>query len=421
MSYIICAMKNQLSAKEAADILGVSLATLYSYVSRGLLSSTKTTTSRSKIYDREEVKHLAARRSDAKHGGHRAISAIHWGVPLLETRISTIADGQLFYRGYELSELAQNASLETVACLLWDDQQEDYFAQSSLVPTRTQELKNFILQQTSTTLQAPLERAMVIAPALFYAIVQQNQQKQDELNQTLHPSTDLQIAPNLMRQLAAVLLDTEFSELPLHLQIAHAWQCDAIEADLIRASLVLLADHELNTSSFAVRCVASTGASLAAAIGAGLAALSGTKHGGGSQLAKQFLIQAQSSFKLEKFTRHHFAGLDPDLAGFGHVLYPHADPRAAYLLQRLNEIAVRDAQLQSLLDICAVASQQLGVAPNMDMMLAVMELHFAWPDSAGICLFAIARCAGWIAHAHEQKEQGEMIRPRARYVGKYRD
>jgi citrate synthase len=413
-------MKDDLSAKEAANILDVSLATLYSYVSRGLVSSRKTSTSHKKTYNREEITHLAARRSDAKHGGHRAASAINWGIPLLETSISYIADGQLFYRGYQATALAQKASLEEISCLLWDDQKIDYFSESSAVQTinevdTTIALATLVaLQQVSEKAAAPLERAMVLAPALLHAVVHEHR------CDPAQAANELQIAPRLMRQIGAILLNQAVSDLPLHLQIARAWKCTAIETELIRASLVLLADHELNTSTFAVRCVASTGANLAAGLYAGLSALSGPKHGGGSRLAKQYLIGAQACSNIDEFTRQYFENLTAGLAGFGHMLYPNGDPRATYLLQNLRKIAEKDKKLRSLLDICTTAEKILTTAPNVDLVLALMELHYAWPESAAINLFAIARCAGWIAHAHEQAEKGTIIRPRARYIGKYR-
>ena len=122
---------------------------------------------------------------------------------------------------------------------------------------------------------------------------------------------------------AAALLQTAPSALPLHLQLAQAWNADANQTELLRAALVLLADHELNASTFAVRCVASTGASLPAALGAGLAALSGDKHGGGSAAARRMLTQALAAPDARDAVAKYYAATAPELAGFGHPLYPH--------------------------------------------------------------------------------------------------
>ncbi|MEG0882465.1 MAG: citrate synthase, partial [Janthinobacterium sp.] len=261
-------MKNDLSALEAARLLGVSLPTLYSYVSRGLLASVSNGQSRRKRYPQEDVLRLAARKNDAKRGGQTAVAAMHWGLPVLETRISHILDGRLLYRGCDATALAESATLETAAGLLWDDNARDYFQQD--VPALWQEL-------ASAPDAPPLARAM-LAMAMLSSLPA--------------PADMLQSGPALMRILAAALLQTAPSALPLHWQLAQAWQADTDQTELLRAALVLLADHELNASTFAVRCVASTGASLPMALSAGLAALSGNRHGGGSAAARCMLTQA---------------------------------------------------------------------------------------------------------------------------------
>ncbi|WP_377701268.1 citrate synthase [Pseudoduganella sp. UC29_71] len=114
-------MKKELSSKEAAAILGVSAATLYAYVSRGLLASIADGKARSKRYAREDVLRLAARKADGKRAGHAVAAAMSWGVPVLESRISLIADGKLYYRGRDSSVLAAGATLEQAAAILWGD------------------------------------------------------------------------------------------------------------------------------------------------------------------------------------------------------------------------------------------------------------------------------------------------------------
>ena len=411
-------MKNDLSASEAAAILEISLATLYSYVSRGLLSSKKSSDSHRKHYDRQEVMHLAARRGDAKHGGHLAASAMNWGIPILETRISHIVDGKLLYRGYDASDLAQHDTLEAVACLLWDDSKQDYFASASnALPTSIVDQAFALLAMTNSA--SILQRAMALTSILCAAQLRQHQTIKANAG-CVEGGEDFQIAPHLLRQLTAIFLEIPLSDCPIHQQIAQAWHCDAMQTELIRHILVLLADHELNASTFAVRCVASTGADLAAVLCTGLAALSGHLHGAGSANAKLMLTEALKTPSLTDFVQHYFVNLNPALYGFGHPLYPDGDPRAAFLLHRLTELAKADQRLKPALEVCAATSKILNTPPNIDMLIACMETSYAWPDSAGIMLFAIARCTGWIAHAHEQKHTGTMIRPRARYVGKYR-
>lgn len=388
-------MKNDLSALEAARLLGVSLPTLYSYVSRGLLASVSNGDSRRKRYPQEDVLRLAARKNDAKRGGQTAVAAMHWGLPVLETKISHILDGRLLCRGCDATALAQHATLEAAASLLWDDNARDYFQQDA--PALPQGL-------ASVPGATPLARAM-LAMAM--------------LTSKPAPTELLQSGPALMRILAAALHQTAPSALPLHRQLAQVWQADADQTELLRAALVLLADHELNASTFAVRCVASTGASLPAALGAGLAALSGDRHGGGSAAARCMLAQALAAPDASDAIDAFYKTIAPEFAGFGHPLYPQGDPRAAYLLDLLSALSHKYPQLGAILFVCATAGELLDAKPNADLALAAMELAFGWPEGAALSVFALARSAGWIAHANEQAVSAALIRPRARYIGRH--
>jgi citrate synthase len=391
----MAAMNNDLSAADAARLLNVSLPTLYSYVSRSLLASVSNGASRRKRYPREDVLRLAARKNDAKRGGQTAVAAMHWGLPVLETRISHIFDGRLLYRGGDATALAQHATLELAAGLLWDDGLNDYFQQE--IPVLPQGL-------ASAPDAPPLARAMLAMAMLS----------------SMPVSADmLQSGPTLMRLLAAALLRTAPSALPLHLQLARSWQADAEQTELLRAALVLLADHELNASTFAVRCVASTGASQPAALMAGLAALSGDKHGGGSAAARRMLTQALAAPDARAAIGAYYKTTAPEFAGFGHPLYPDGDPRAAYLLGILSALSPGYPQLRAILSVCTTASELLDARPNADLALAAMELAFGWPEGAALSVFALARSAGWIAHAAEQAASAALIRPRARYVGRH--
>jgi citrate synthase len=209
--------------------------------------------------------------------------------------------------------------------------------------------------------------------------------------------------------LMAAMVDSatgEVSQGPAHERLARVWNADA--ADAIRRTLVLLADHELNPSAFAARVAASTGASLAAAALAGLATLTGPRHGGAPAAIRQVLARAEL-VGVRAAVAERIADAQP-LPGFGHPLYNSADPRAEALLARVT----LTPPLASLRD---VARDYAGQFPNVDFALVAVADAYALPEEAPITLFATARAAGWIAHALEQAESGVIIRPRARYVG----
>jgi citrate synthase len=193
----------------------------------------------------------------------------------------------------------------------------------------------------------------------------------------------------------------------LHERLASAWQRPQA-ADAIRRALVLLADHELNASTFAARVTVSTGASLAAALLAGLAALTGPLHGGAS-VGAAALARLSAEIGAEQAVRAYLAEGRP-LPSFGHRLYPDGDCRAAPLMARFD-------LPQPFADLREAAERLVGEKPNIDFALAAMMAAYDLPWDAPMVVFALARSVGWIAHALEQLATGTLIRPRAQYVG----
>jgi len=178
----------------------------------------------------------------------------------------------------------------------------------------------------------------------------------------------------------------------------------------IRRALVLVADHELNASTFAARVAASTGAPLAGAALAGLSTLTGPLHG---DATARVLAQLDAALRDGGGPENAIAErlMHGELIhGFGHVLYPSGDIRASLLLAELKPRALFARYVN------AVASAT-GEAPNIDVALAVMTRQLDLPDDAPFILFALGRMTGWLAHALEQRESGTLIRPRANYIG----
>lgn len=382
-----------LSAREAAGELSVSMPTLYAYVSRGFIRSEPDAGSRARRYRAEDVRALRNRRSHDS-------SSLPEAAPALDSAVSTLTEAGPVYRGVSAVALAGSGTLEQAATLLWDANDADPFAASNLPVI--DELTSTIMSASAAA--APLARAVA---ALSVA--------SDADPRAFNRSAEgrVLIGARAMRLIAAAILGADPSAQPLHRQVAQAWTPGERSAeDLFRRALVLLADHELNASTWTVRCAASTGLNLYDALIAGLVALKGPKHGGAGPLAGLMAADLAAGDVAAKVREK--VALGDRIPGFGHPIYKHGDARAAALLAALNE-AGADPRLA--VEAPALFTEATGLHPNIDYALAVMMHMFGLATGHETALFAIARSAGWVAHAIEQLHSGALIRPRARYVG----
>lgn len=388
-------MPDYLNSTEATALLGVSRATLYAYVSRGLLHAHAADTPRESRYLREEVEQLARQRGQGRKPREVAQAALNWGLPVLESSITLIEQGRLYYRGEDAVDWARSHTLEETAALLWQYPADAAFA------ARAVEAAPVLPDLQQHMAGQPCENTLL---ALFTVA-------SDDAATAAWQQSPERLAAGcgaLLRLLAACLLGTAPDKAPIHLQCAQAWALDAQGADLVRMALVLCADHELNASGFTARCVASTGASLRAAVVGGLAALTGGRHGGTTARVEALwdeLGEAQAPARL----RQRLARGET-LPGFGHHLYPEGDVRAALLLEMLPRQGPAAA-------LAAEVMALTGLAPSVDFALVALRRHLQLPAGSAFGLFALGRCAGWLAQALEQRATRQIIRPRAAYTG----
>ena len=385
-----------LNAREAAAELAISPATLYAYVSRGLVRSEPGQTSRSKRYRAEDVRALKNRRAPIVEGqGLRAAD-----LPVLDTAVSTITEKGPIYRGVNAVGLSEQATLEQAATLLWDARASNPFAKSNM-PLVSPAMQR-IFEAARDAQQ--VDRAVAVLALAASA---------DPRAYNSAPEGRAATGARIMRLVVAAILGNEPSAELLHKQIAHAWAPKHRHAeDLVRRALVLVADHELNPSTFTVRCAASTWISLYDAVIAGLVALKGPRHGGAGTLASK-LVDTLVEGDIAAIVRERVAQGER-FAGFGHAIYKTGDARAVALLARLTE-AGADKRLT--IEVPQRIGEAIGVDVNIDYALAVMRRTLGMPKGSETAFFAISRTAGWIAHAIEQLASGSLIRPRARYVG----
>jgi len=368
-----------LKAEEALKRLGSKPQSLYASVSRGRIRARPDPAdSRRSLYNEEDVDRLAQRARGRRSSAFVAAQAISWGEPVLPSAISTISAGRLIYRGGDAAVLAQTATLEDVATLLWGG---DWPA---LTLTDTAPPKDAI----ASAFLALAGRAAVAPPSISRGQLA----LRDE-------------ASNVLGLMADALIGGALG--PLHERLAvHFGRPDA--AETLRKALVLLADHELNASTFAARVAVSTGASLASGVLAGLAALHGPRHGDAGStvlaLAEDLDTDSPEGALLD------WLGEGRALPGLGHPLYPDGDPRCVALLAGLD--------LPPGFAALARAGEAVtGERPNIDFALAAITAIHHLPREAPISIFALARTVGWLAHCLEQALSAQLIRPRARYTG----
>ena len=391
-----------LDAAEATRTLGISAATLYAYVSRGLVESRPGEDSRSRLYRRSDIDRLAERKRSGRGAVRGAAQSLDRGLPVLETRISLIrADGP-YYRGHAAIAIARDGgTLEDAARLLWDCGSRDPF--DAAPPHRWSWAVARIADDADLP---PLARAL----AAITLLALETRHSFDAA-----PTMRRTIAADLLRQNAALLVGTQARAVPVHALVAAAWRPrDRRFAEIVRATLVLCADHELNVSAFAARVVASTGAHLHATVCTGLAALSGPRHGGMTARTHALIEDASRSSDPGAAVDARWRRGD-DLPGFGHALYPDGDPRAAALMDSLRKANPRSREMHQVGAIVARIEAINGQRPNIDFLLAAIAHVYRLGPSPALVLFAAGRVAGWLAHALEQQEHGGYIRPRARY------
>jgi citrate synthase len=386
-----------IDAAAAAKTLGVSRNTLYAYVSRGLVRSTAhPAIAKASLYVAADVQALVARKLRMRRPRAAAATALDFGLPVLKTSLTHFEDDRLYYRTEDAVAFSRRATLEDTARLLWQTGDADPFAGVSFDPTK---VPGWIEIAARYAPPRATDRASALLPLLT---------AQEAPNVGKAGAHAFGAAARLVLAIASACAPVNGPVVsPIHRSLAQAWGRPKA-AEAIRRALVLIADHELNASTFAVRVVASTGARHTHCVLAGIAALSGPLHGAATERARAFLngIATPGDAGDAVASRLQHGELLP---GFGHFIYREGDPRAAEILEQIILDPVAAATL-------AAGRAMGGVEPNVDFALVALERSFGLPSGAALVLFAVGRSVGWLAHVFEQRASGRLIRPRAEFV-----
>jgi len=377
-------MAGMLTAEETARRLGVKLTTVYAYVSRGLLAAHRAADGRRSLFDVDDVEALARR----SRGGRRTEGRLATVV----TAVTEIRPDGPAYRGARASDLASTEPLEAAADLLWQTGPGPWVA-APLGPPPVSSVGDRI------------RWAVVMSGAI------------DPLRSDLRPDAVARAARTIVATMVAALGGPESAAAgsPIADRLAAALSMPVPPGftDAVRASLVLMADHELASSTVAVRVAASTRSDVYDAVLAGLGTVTGPLHGGASRQTHLLLEDAErrgSAAALDDALK--WQGLAP---GFGHMLYD-ADPRFDVLWSFVERLAPTD-RMEKVAAVKDLAAERGLPRPNLDYGLAALSFTAGIDAEAGGVLFKVARVAGWVAHYLEELTEAPLrYRARAVYV-----
>ena len=336
---------------------------------------------------------------------------------MIETQVTEITGDRLRYRGHDALGLAREHSFEEVASLLWTGSLGEPGGPPLWQATEAAVAVGSAAQAALPADTLPLERLQVIVPALAAV---------DPLRLHLDPPAVIAAGRALIAGMVDCLPAARpgaAQSLPLVGSIAERLVPRLCLLDpppsLVRAlgaALVLLADHELAASTLAARVAASVRADPYAVVATGLGAVGGPLHGGASFGAEVMLRSAARAADAAKAVGD-LLRRGERIPGFGHYVYRDSDPRAVLLMGLLRGAAPRSDRLDVADAVMAEARRRALPAPNIDFALAALASVGDMIPGAGQAVFAVARTAGWLAHAIEEYARGTPIRPRGIYTG----
>ncbi|MBJ6362037.1 citrate synthase [Paenibacillus sp. GCM10012307] len=350
------------------------------------------------------------------------------GIVATTSSISSIIDGALTYRGIDIDELAEHATFEEVAYLLWygklptQSELDELVGQlGNYAPIPDQVIQQIKLYPKDTNSMAAL-RTAISSLALY-----------DEDANEMSPESNLQKAIKLQAQLPTVV--AAFARIreglgPIapkqgvtvaynFLYMLTGQEPDEVAVKALDQALVLHADHELNASTFAARVTVATLSDIYSGVTSAIGALKGPLHGGANEAVMVMLEEIGSIDKVDSYIQHKLDNKDK-IMGFGHRVYKNGDPRAKHLQKMSKELGKLTGNLELYemsIRIESLVTGQKGLKPNVDFYSASVYTALKIPRDLFTPIFAISRLSGWTAHILEQYENNRIIRPRAEYTG----
>lgn len=408
-----------ISARDALSMLGVKPQTLYAYVSRGLIRAAPSSTPHQRMYLRCDVEAVTAKGRSARAATSSAERSLRWGgAAVMHTGITLVGPGGPVYRGHPALGLARGGrTFEECAQLLWSGElpNEAPVWPAPVVPQAFTDHGRVLCavapHNTSRHLLALVANAF-IATAGRDATAEPGRQERTarQLIQVMA------CAFGLLRAKPRLAIPGEPESVAALVALGSGIAASRPVLATLNASMVAAADHELTPSTFVARIAASAGADAMSCITSALASFEGQQNGLGCDECEQLLLASGSR-------KAYLAAIAKSLAerrrvaGYDHFVYPDGDPRGDYLLEIAAAQPGKRADTAWMVGWIAAARDQLGVRPSLVAGLVAVCAALGMPRRSAGALMALSRCAGWLAHAAEQRLSGVAVRPRARYIG----
>jgi citrate synthase len=350
------------------------------------------------------------------------------GVVAAESSISSIIDGVLTYRGFNIDDLAEHASFEEIVYLLWYgklpnqselDQLKKELAENASIPQEV--IDQIRLFPKSIHPMAAL-RTAVSALALY-------DEEADVMNEEANKRKAIRIQAKISTVVTAFARIREGKE-PVQpradlgfaanfVYMLTGEEPSAVSIEAFNKALVLHADHEFNASTFTSRVTVATLSDIYSGIVSAIGALKGPLHGGANEQVMAMLEKIGDVNQAEAFILNALQNKEK-IMGFGHRVYKDGDPRAKHLKEmskQLTELTGEPKWYDMSVKIHEVVEREKGLKPNVDFYSASVYHSLGIPRDLFTPIFAVSRTSGWIAHILEQYSNNRLIRPRADYIG----
>ena len=359
------------------------------------------------------------------------------GVVVAETRLSKVdgVAGRLIYCGYDILDLARQASYEEVIYLLWNlrlptrDElaalKQQLFQQMPLPPALLQQMRSL---PTDVHPMAALRTAVSLA-GMYDPLAEDNSaeaNRQKALTLTARMPTLIAAWSRIREGQEPVAPRADLDLAENFLYMMRGEDPDPTAAEAVDRYLILLADHGMNASTFTARVVTSTDGDIYSAVTAALGSLKGPKHGGANEAAMRMFFEIRDSgLSVQEWFQKEVKEGDRRIMGIGHRVYKAPDPRAEILREHARALAQSSGNSQWF-DIAFELEQQAradqyfierNLYANVDYYSAIVLYTVGIPVDLFTPLFAMSRIAGWTAHIIEQWQDNRLIRPKAQYVG----